>query len=1142
VTHEGQGHDHDHGHGHDHDHDLSDDEQRLMALAILEQETLELLTVGIDIGSSTSHLLFARIMFQRQGRRLSDRFVVVDRTVVWRSPILLTPFLPDGMIDASRLSDFVHDCYRQAGLTRADVDTGAVILTGEAVKRKNAQMIDELFASESGKFVCATAGHRLESILAAHGSGATALAQARNACALHIDIGGGTTKFALIDKGEIADVSAIAVGGRLVAQDATGAWTRVDDSARLVAAELGLGTSPEALADEHARAQIAARLASLVVTEITGGPPGSLGRALRLTEPLRRSGEPEYVTFSGGVAEYLSGRDVQDYGDIARMLATEVAGQLAARAAVPVVAAEQLIRATVIGASQFTAQVSGKTTHLSAREVLPVANIPVVRLRHPVPEAIDPDAIARELVEGARLRDVDMSRQVALYFSWSGHASYQRLAAMARAILAATGPAAADDGLLVLVVDADIAQSLGAILKEETGLRRDLIALDGIELRELDFIDIGEYLNPPGVVPVVIKSLLFAGPEHSALAPGGCLLVSKTLGREPAAHVADIQAQFPRGVPLTDPGLVFLPGLACRKDADRATSRHHRNSVVIGHYHVARRDQLAGAHNRDVDVTEYLLDRPRGRHAPGPDGKPQQGELLNVATARVDHQAPDPACAQRGGEQLAEVAVVAPRRRGHHEDVAVGALLNGNVDHPIVAGWDAHGDRGSRDPGTRVDRGDPGREQSCPSLRLVRRRHPELGESIGYRLLAPGGVGDDLCHGSLPRQQRDVDDAFFCFAADGPDRTVDFGQSERVGGQQFQREAPRCQLPDRQLTGLVAMPPRAPDGDGLLGELLDREIGESRYLTLDHDRARPPFECVDAEQDGRRAGAGGAVKDRVHPGAAGDRPDPRERIFLADIDDMVGTERPGQIQAGLVPGGAGHDDERRACLLARDDLRQPLLAGPLDQHGGLITDAGVEQRPLDPVRERGGDAGQLVGDGVRKLVQHGVPRQEHVPGEAAPQAVRVVRGRVPVAARIRIGPPVRVLAVPVLAQAAPLTRHAGDVVLDEDPVAFCHTLALSELASGAGDHPHVLVAHDDRCVERGARVHLHVGPADPGHVHPEQRAVLGHVGHRELAELGAARARPYGGENLLSHGCHSFRSAPVATQPAGRRVLGRQFS
>lgn len=537
------------GHGdHDHGDELTEADHRAAALAILEQETLELLTVGIDIGSSTSHLMFARVLFQRQGHRLSDRFVVVGRQIEWRSPILLTPFLPEGTIDASKLSDFVHRCYEQAGLTKADVDTGAVILTGEAMKRKNAQMIDELFASESGKFVCATAGHRLESILAAHGSGAAALSRARKACALHVDIGGGTTKFALINRGETLSVSAIAVGGRLIAQDAAGSWTRVDGPAMAVAAELGITPTPAALADERTRRAIAARMAGLVVAEIAAEPPDALGLSLRLTEPLRRSVRPEYVTFSGGVAEYMSRCDVLDYCDIARVLAAEISGQLAARDEFPVEPADQEIRATVIGASQFSAQVSGKTTHLSRQDVLPALNIPVLRLTRPIPEVIEPAEIAAEFLASARRHDLDISQPVALSFVWTGHASYQRLAAMAKAIVTAADVRRqdADSTLLVLVVYADIAQSLGAILKEETGLRRDLIALDGIELTELDFIDIGQYLNPPGVVPVVIKSLLFAGPEHQPGLDPGVRLDCPTCCGTPAAG--------PRAIVTTSPG------------------------------------------------------------------------------------------------------------------------------------------------------------------------------------------------------------------------------------------------------------------------------------------------------------------------------------------------------------------------------------------------------------------------------------------------------------------------------------------------------------------------------------------------------------------------------------------------------------
>jgi len=183
-----------------HEHgELSEADRAEIARYIWSQETVELRTVGIDIGSSTSHLLFAKVVLQRQTQGLSSRFVVIDRQIVWRSPIMLTPFLPDGMIDAQEIGRFIEDAYRAAGLERSEVDSGAVILTGEAIKRKNARAIDELFAEEAGKFVCATAGHKLECLLAAHGSGAVRLSKTRGECLLHVDVGGGTTKLALID-------------------------------------------------------------------------------------------------------------------------------------------------------------------------------------------------------------------------------------------------------------------------------------------------------------------------------------------------------------------------------------------------------------------------------------------------------------------------------------------------------------------------------------------------------------------------------------------------------------------------------------------------------------------------------------------------------------------------------------------------------------------------------------------------------------------------------------------------------------------------------------------------------------------------------------------------------------------------------
>jgi ethanolamine utilization protein EutA len=495
----------------EHEHELmSDADFEAVARAIREQEVLELRTVGIDIGSSTSHLLFASVKLERQSQGLSSRFVVVERRVVWRSPIMLTPFLPDGMIDAKKLEHFIHHAYEDAGFRRSDIDSGAVILTGEAIKKKNARAIDEIFAKESGKFVCATAGHKLECILAAHGSGATALSRRRGGVGLHVDIGGGTTKLALINKGEILSVAAFAVGGRLLAQDSTDAWTRIDDSAHLVAKELGIAATPASFAESSNRDAVAARLATLLVDQMVGGASDALGRSLELTEPLLRDPKPDFISFSGGVGEYIFGHENRTHGDIAKNLADNVVSQLKTRVSVPVVEPGECIRATVIGASQFTVQVSGKTIYLPNPDVLPVHNIPVVHLGVLTPDEIDPDAIAAAFAHSADLLDLPRTAKLALAFAWTGEPDYERLLAMARGIMKFAAPDGRRSELLVLMIDGDVARGLGRIIEKELRLEGEIVSVDGVQLKELDFVDIGEFLDPPGVVPVVIKSLLFS--------------------------------------------------------------------------------------------------------------------------------------------------------------------------------------------------------------------------------------------------------------------------------------------------------------------------------------------------------------------------------------------------------------------------------------------------------------------------------------------------------------------------------------------------------------------------------------------------------------------------------------------------------
>ena len=492
-----------------HEHSETLAERAAVARTIWAQDNLAFTTVGIDIGSSTSHLLFAKVALQRQSQGHSSRFVVIGRDIVWRSPILLTPFLADGLIDAAVLGGFIDRCYSEAGFTKDEVDGGAVILTGEAIKRKNARAIDELFAAQAGKFVCASAGHRLEARLAAHGSGAVALSKDRGICLLHIDIGGGTTKLALIDRGTIVGLAAFAVGGRLIAADARGDWTRVDHSARLVADDLSVNVSPQTLADESVRRRMAQRLAAAAAAIIFDAPLDPLARSLTLTEPLPRKIAPAALTFSGGVAEYIFGQENSEFGDIAKPLAQALARELSARSGLPLIDPGQRIRATVIGASQFTVQVSGKTIYLPDPYVLPVRNVPVVRITM---DSGLPDRArtAAEISTALGEIDLEKSANVAIGFSWRDDPEHSRLRAAAEAIADALQPMQERIKLLLLAIDGDIGKTFGRLIHRELNWPGKIVCLDGVELHEFDYIDVGELVAPPGVVPVVIKSLLFA--------------------------------------------------------------------------------------------------------------------------------------------------------------------------------------------------------------------------------------------------------------------------------------------------------------------------------------------------------------------------------------------------------------------------------------------------------------------------------------------------------------------------------------------------------------------------------------------------------------------------------------------------------
>jgi ethanolamine utilization protein EutA len=483
-------------------------EQRNIASA----EKTSLISVGVDIGSSTSHLVFSRLrMEQRDGR-----YVVAERQVIYDSDIFLTPYTDQQTIDSDKLGDYIAGQYRSAQLRPDEVDTGALILTGLAVRRQNARAIGELFAVETGKFVSVSAGDQMEAAMAAYGSGAVVNSKDVGVTVMNVDIGGGTTKIAICDKGEIVGLTAVDIGARLIAFDDNGEITRIEEGGRLFAQEAGLDLSAGDRVTKAGCEAIAERMADRLEEIITLRVPSAETEAVHRLAPISWRGEIDALTFSGGVSEFIYEYEENEYGDLGPYLGRAIY-QRVESAGYRVMPPVESIRATVVGASQYTIQLSGTTIMVSDESLLPLRNIPVIKPTFDLNQLeIDQNDIVNDMANALqRLDQTDAEQPVAICFDWLGSASYQRIHDFLLGITSGLSAHLNKNHPLVMVCEGDIGKVFGIHAEEELKLTVPIISIDGITLEEFDYIDIGGLMIASGAVPVVIKSLLF--PSSSAL-------------------------------------------------------------------------------------------------------------------------------------------------------------------------------------------------------------------------------------------------------------------------------------------------------------------------------------------------------------------------------------------------------------------------------------------------------------------------------------------------------------------------------------------------------------------------------------------------------------------------------------------------
>lgn len=452
----------------------------------------ELLSVGLDVGTTTTQLILSRLTVEnRAGSFAVPEMEIAQRKVVYRSPVLFTPLLGEERVDEHALRLWVEEQYRAAGVEKREVDTGAIIITGETSRKENAQAVLRALAGFAGEFVAAAAGPDLESVLAAKGAGATAYSQQTGKRVLHMDIGGGTSNLALMEGGSITATGCLNVGGRLLKLEASGKISYVSPVLR--------GLTDLQPGDYPAEGQLEgiARILTAALEMAAGLRPATeLLSKLFTRETANAWNIPQpgaVISFSGGVADCIR-QDAPPgaFGDIGPELGKAIRKSRLCQG--EYVLGEETIRATVIGAGCHSAQLSGSTVyHRNVR--LPLKNLPVAVFTGQEQE----DPALHKLI-AVRIREKDAD-PVVLAMPGFEEGSYKKIEALAEKIAAGAGT----QGVFVCL-EADMAKALGQALCFRLPPETPCLCIDRVRLHQDSFLDIGNPVGP--ALPVVVKTLV----------------------------------------------------------------------------------------------------------------------------------------------------------------------------------------------------------------------------------------------------------------------------------------------------------------------------------------------------------------------------------------------------------------------------------------------------------------------------------------------------------------------------------------------------------------------------------------------------------------------------------------------------------
>ena len=426
--------------------------------------------------------------------------------MIYEGRIINTPILDKDTIDLDKLTDFAKEECKRAGIDPADIQTGAVIVTGETARKRNARQIAEALSQDAGKFVAASAGPNFESLLAAMGSGATARPKKTEKPYFRATLAAERPIWPYPSTERSSRQAAYRLAAGCWRSDSDGRITRLDEPAQKVMDHIGLNYCIGDRIPDADMKKIASKMADALIEVMTGPAVSLLARQLMVTENLNFTIPIDEVSFSGGVAEFIYGA-TGNYGDIGEILSDKIIA-LMPKLNAPVVEPVNKIRATVIGAGAYSLSISGSSGFMDERIKFPLRNIPVLRVDVKRSQ-LSREHVVSEIRKAFQRFDLTEGRDIAaLYFKDPVRVSYPELELFAKSIEAALGKF--DSTIpIILIFEKDIACSVGNVIRRETRLKTNLLSLDELILKDGDWIDISRPLVGGQVFPVTVKSLIF---------------------------------------------------------------------------------------------------------------------------------------------------------------------------------------------------------------------------------------------------------------------------------------------------------------------------------------------------------------------------------------------------------------------------------------------------------------------------------------------------------------------------------------------------------------------------------------------------------------------------------------------------------